>query len=465
MKIGQKFLLENVDIFHRLTNYKIELNKFHIEYFYLQLDEDIKIAYKKENLNYYCIVENKNETNKDSRNIVLKSKYKKAKKSRISQLIVKERYKFVVDEINFDLDVYLRNLSGLIILIAERGSINGDISIENRKIFKDLNLKEITDDECFSTENLVLWGNPNINFNFAQSLLAIKKNPTFKLNFPGYIDAYDGFRLALNQNVFNILRAKESYIEYSELENLKKLEILFLQNMSLLIISKELFEKDTYNDLFQNIREIYIKIKDRYDAEKNIKYFQKRDNTENIVKSLKFVKAKQYSNNFLKSSEFTDFLLDYEIFLTINNNFYKNRTTELKRFVVNYIYNKVSKIKDKLEYINEDSINRGIYECKQGLMEFETVLNIFNSIFDLSIFKKTLKKVKKLNKSLIKLEYKDELHKIINMYDKGDINKSLDVYRKNTAIDIFKHREKFLDNKDSFIKSLNKIENLIKIYY
>ena len=466
MEIERKFLLKDAFILRTLCNEKVTIYKSNITQFYTEITKNSEIRYRKKDDIYYLTTKIGSGIERDEFEVVVsKNEYNGSKPKRVSSFIEKDRYSFELDGVTHAIDIYSGELAGLFILEIEFETKEEALNFTLNPLFE--NAKEVTEDERYKNKNLSLFGSPSLEFDTKEIFKSVEKSPNLELNFPSYIDAYDGFRVLFYQIYLSILHHKKQYLETNDPHNLHQFRVGLRKTRSLLQISKNLYNKEILKTILKGLKTTAKQTNAQRDFDVFIEYLESVEGSEEVVKSLNFVSQNQISDidSFLNSKETKDFFMDYEAFLNDINGFYKENSYEMKKFVALCIRSEIIAIEKALFKLNSESHNDEFHEVRIDLKRLRYLLESFSHMFDISSMESLVKRLKFMQELFGNLQDRDVWCDIIDMYDKGSEKEFLLNQKEIISIEMFEIRGEILDKKAKFIKQIRKISKILKAYY
>lgn len=438
----RKFLLKNNDILTLLYEKKIPFYKSNITQFYSKFNKFKKEKFIKKDENYTILTKTLND--KFSINIT-KEEFEKA--LRISLEVRKTIYRFSFYECDFVLNDY----KDMFIL---------DVFSKDNKfleILNNLDFKEITNDKSY--KDLLFFKPLNLNFNNKEIFLNIKNSPFLKLSFPDFMDSYKAFLFLFNQLNLQILATQENYFLTKRSEFLFNLRQNTKSNLMLLEVLKDLLNEEMFESIKMNLKQNLDTIDEIYKLNSLINYLKTIKNSKNAVKSLEFVLKNQ--NEFLGFKKD----LNFEIFLKDFDEFYKNGSIILKKFIAKKIRTQIVLVQKSFFKLSSESLNSEFFEFRDKIQLLNELLFNFKDMFGLKQIDKLYKKTFKISFSLENLAIKNSWCKIINLYDKGENKAFLNNQKDEISVFMFEIRTKILFKKSNFIDEARKVFRVLKPYY
>ncbi|NLY03586.1 MAG: CHAD domain-containing protein, partial [Campylobacter sp.] len=328
-------------------------------------------------------------------------------------------------------------------------------------------VKEVTNDERYKNKNIALYGDPNLKINLDKVLSLVKKSPNLTLNFPSYIDAYQGFRLLFNQIYIDIDHYKNRYLISKDPEDLHQFRVSLRKTRSILKIAKELYNPEILTEILENFKVVAKSTNQRRDFDVFIEYLEGIEGSKDAVESLKFVINKQIygPEEMLNCLKYKMFFLDYDGFLADSEAFYRDKKIAIKPFVAKLIRTQIVEVEKKVIKLSAESLNSEFHQTRIELKRLRYLLESFASMFELKAINTFFKTVKEVQDLFGELQDRDVWCSIIDMYDKGDAGEFLKAQKSKISIDMFEIRREILDDKRKFMSQAMRVSRVLKVYY
>ncbi|EKO4721217.1 hypothetical protein P0L62_000987, partial [Campylobacter jejuni] len=256
-EIQKNFLLSDCALLENLKKDNIPFRNSKFETFYTQITSNHSVKFQSFCNEFYKITKFNNsilEQNQEEK--ISKKKFEKARKKIIGKSIKKERFEFKFCSLKSYIDIYEEpKICILKIFFPTLDSSN------EFKIPKDFKIqKELHHD--LNSKHIVLYGFEYQNFDIEKCFKIIEKNQNFSLDFPNYINAYDGFRIFL----FYLFKKLKFYWTLSlERKDKQSLcEFLFYSRSLYIVLSSmnTILDKNLSNILALKFKDITKKTQD-----------------------------------------------------------------------------------------------------------------------------------------------------------------------------------------------------------
>lgn len=392
-EIQKNFLLFDCTLLENLRKDNIAFKNYEFETFYTQITPNYSVKFQSFCNEFYKITKFNNsilEQNQEEK--ISKKKFEKARKKIIGKSIKKERFEFKFCSLKSYIDVYEE--PKICVLKVFFPTLD---NASEFKIPKDFKIqKELRHD--LDSKYIVLYGFEYQNFDTEKCFKNIEKNQNFTLDFPNFINAYDGFRIFL----FYLFRKLKLYWTLSLEKKDKQIlcEFLFYSRSLYVVLSSmnTILDQNLSNTLALKFKDITQKTQDILASE-------------NLNQDLLL---------FLSSEKIQNLFNDFDFFLK-ENSFYEGDCKDrfFKQLVALELRKKI------------------ILFRKNIFKNFD--LELFeNSFFELAVFLEyfyrflAMKNVNKLYEKYFKDRDKNIFSKIIN--DKNKFCKLLKKSGKNLKI-------------------------------
>lgn len=462
MEIERKFLLEDEKILKFIYSKKITIYKSKIHQFYTEITSSSETRYRKKDDLYYLSTKKGEGLARDEFEVIIsKDEYKQGYDKKISSLISKDRYSFEYQGLAYFVDIYKGLLSGLYILEIEFESKECALEFKPSDEISKFIIKEVTQDIEYKNKNLGLYDLPNLDIDLDKALNLIEKFPNLELNFPSYIDAYQGLRLLLNQIYFNAKFHKNQYEKSKDPENLHQFRVNLRKARSILKSSKDLYDEKIISQILKSIKSVAKSTNQRRDFDVFIEYLQGVDGSKEAVDSLKFV-----SNNQRVDLDFSDeILIDFKSLLADKEGFYSTKSIFLKPYISKVIRKEIVKIEKELLGLSAEVENEKFHIARVELKCLRYLLESFGAMFEIRVIDELFKRLKFMQELFGKLQDRDVWCDIIDMYDKGELGDFLRRQKSEISVEMFELRGEILSYRAKFLKSTKKTSRVLKAYY
>lgn len=464
MEIERKFLLKNSEILKFIYTSKVTIFKSKISQFYTEISPNDEVRYRKKDELFYLTTKKGSGLCRDEFEVVVsKDEFKDAYDKKISANILKDRYSFILDDLTYYVDIYKGSLGGLCILEIEFVELDKAEEFSLSDEISNFIQKDVTKDIRFKNKNLALYGSPELKIDLERTLNLIKKSPNLNLNFPSYIDAYQGLRLLLNQIYINLNFNKDKYLKTKNPENLHQFRVNLRKIRSILKSTRDLYDKDSLAKILDSFKIITKSTNQKRDFDVFIEYLKGIDGSKNAIDSLKFVSANQNEDFLNQDNEMI--LLDFEGFLGDESGFYSTKCVCLKQYISKVIRKEIVSIEKYLLDLSVEVENKDFHKTRIELKKLRYLLESFGDMFELKSVKELFQKLKDMQEIFGKLQDRDAWCDIIDMYDKGELGEFLRRQKSEIWIEMFELRGEILDNRAKFLKHTRRVSKILKAYY
>lgn len=465
-EIKRKFLLRTVGVLDEFMLDGITFKRVNLEQFYTQISTLNETKFRKIDDNF--IMEQKNlKTLLKSEIHITQKEYKKAQKNAISNIICKDKYLFKINNLPCKIDVYGKNLSGLVVLEIEFLNLNDATNFSSPLFLQKYILKEITDDENYKTLNLSLWGLENFKFDAKKTIEILDKNALKYLDFPNEISCIDGAKITFFNLAKLIQNQKMLYLKSSFKDSLFEFSLNLRKTRALLKLLSCIFdEKIAIN--FQNEFKILLN---------NTNKVQNIDNLIEFIKKMpKMAKFRQNLADFrsiqndklkifLTLQKNENLLKEWQILTKEQENIYKSNYLglRLKKVVSIALRKQIVKTEQKIFYLNQNSPNLHFFSTKVDFESLSFALNTYRNFFTQRVFEKFILQINEMQELFEKMQNLNEFLRLIdlNFDENGEENLKL---KNKISKQINKIKDKILHKKQKTINRLFRVSKILKIY-
>ncbi|ANE35308.1 putative CYTH domain protein [Campylobacter iguaniorum] len=457
LEIERKFLLNDTFLQNTLQTDGVEFKQLNITQFYTQISPVNETRYRKSDDEFFKTTKfGKGLIRQEHEIKISKQEYEKALKHAIALPISKTRYEFKLNNLPCNIDVYSDWLCDLAVFEIEFLTQNDAKEFVMPEFLAQNILKEITEDERYKNKNLALFGNPNFNFDYKNSLKMIEKLGEFKLFFPSLISTYDGIRMVLFQIYNTILSQKLNYLKTKDKASLQSLQneiyksLFFLKSFKF-AIDERICTK--FINIFEEISQKMLNLIEQNFLEEYIEAWQTSSNQAN-----NFYQNRQILEDeirlFLSSDEFEEILKEWEILLSDSDGFYISKYGQncLKSSVAYHLRLLCLGVLKSFYSMNNYA---NLYK---NLLNLKITLEYFGDIFVL----KTDKLVKKIDKVLKEINFILQSNNFAKM--KFDSDK-FSTFDKNIKKQNNKIQKKIQTKMQKINGKIHKLSRILKVYY
>ena len=406
LEIEKRYLCRANSLIKYLKKRKIRYSKSKLEQFYLIANVGETLRYRREENRYIknrkigtglVREELEEEIDRDS--------YEEAKRKNSGGVIKKYRYRFVLEDNLYELDIFKGKLEGLSILEVEFRDIESANSFIMPKILKRFIIKEITNENIYSNGALSKSMKVPLRRDSKISLNEIKKSDKIakKADFDLYISDYENSKYALINSFKRDLIAIDlnlsEFLTMNKIENIKNIESALFDIKSLLKCYKNYIKKRSYKNILININNIMAILDNTIKLNKSFKYLLKKSNKRGFdIKlfkdALKVAKLQKIDRDSIINSQIVD------IFKKLNSEI---SNIKFKKSIEKPFYYYQKDIKNEAKKALIKSINRGtIVDIYRAMRFYKRICKYINKEFK---FKKEYKKIKKLYYKLLCSSY------------------------------------------------------------
>ncbi len=408
LEIEKRFLCKT-NLINNLKKNSIHYTIAKLEQFYLVANIQETLRYRKED-NIYIKNQKKGSglVREEKEERVSKKEYKIAKKENCGGVIKKRRYKFLIDGMLYELDIFSGKLKGLAILEIEFKNIEDAKNYKPPKFLKDFIIKDITQESIYSNGALSKSMQIPLRKDSYLSLKDSKKtqNPNASLSL--YISEYENSRYALNNSIKELLISfKYNYKEFkakNEIDYLIKANRALDRIKTLIKYHKKYIKTANFSSILFNINNILLIFETTIQTHLQFKTLLKNKEKKKIKTSTKILK--ELIDIATKEKKLRANLIAKDI---------NKEIKALKNSLKNIKFNKIDKpfyyIKEKLLSKAKKSIKKTIAKAPlemqyKKLKELKTLHLYFKEDFTIEKEYKVIKKVYRFNSCLEKLEDK-----------------------------------------------------------
>lgn len=357
--IQRNFLLPNTTLLENLQKDGIIFKIFKCETFYTKITHNQNIKFQNINDSFYKITTLDSrilEQNKEEK--ITQKNYENAKKKLINRSIKKKRYEFKLCSYKSLIDVY-EEPKICILKIFFSTVVEADKFVLPREfnISKELHCS-------LDSKFIMLYGYEQLEFDIEKCFKIIEKNQNFTLEFPSYINAFDGSRIFL----FYLFRRLKFYWNLT-LENRKKeyfYEFFFYAKKIYIVLSsiEGIFEQKLCDSLALKFKAL---------SNKAYQNLTDEDNDKLLL--------------FLASEDMQNLFSDFDFFIR-ENSFYvgKDKDYFFKQIIANILRKKLIFLKKDLLKVSE------IEKIEIRFLELFVFLEYFYTFFHIKSLDKIYKK-------------------------------------------------------------------------
>lgn len=359
-EVQKRFLLENIDFLDGFLKENVSLER--ISVFYSQIDFFHEIKYKKNNKQYFCIKYNKFQDLTDKQSYKTNKKhFKKSSKKPLGDIIIKNKYSFFVENLQYFVYEFKASLKGLYILKIIFPTLEDALKFSLPSFVG--NAKDISENKNFYTKYLALYGNELKTYDINQCFKILEKHPELELSYPLAMKSIVAFRILLFSMFRQFRFYQYEFLKYKNQENLDK-------------IYKILYEINLFFDIFDNIFEKHIQ-------DEICKYFKnlaQEIQNKNLAQEL-FL---EHCVLILSSKKLLDNFSDFELVLREESDFFQGILAINLKMHISKVLRK------ELIFFKRDIYKHGNFE--QDFDRISFLLKYFSNIFkEKSLIKLTLK--------------------------------------------------------------------------
>lgn len=472
LEIERKFVLDAISAIKTLKDDGILIEQNEITQIYTKITPLEEIRFRKSGQNFTTAHKiGKGLMRKENENECSEKEFKTALKHALGMPINKTRFEFKLNNLPCNIDLHHEFLDGLITLEIEFLTV---ADAENFIIPEFLNRHikaEITEDERYKNKNLALFGLPEMEFNIAKAISIIDQNESIKLVFPSSLRAIDAARVMFFQIYKLVQIHKEIYLETSDEEALHQFRINLRKTRSLLKILPGIFDEKTTAHFNKNFKLIANSTNKKRDIDVFLEFLKEQKNSKLITQIL--LLEKQNLNSDIKemmSSETTqEIFKDWEVFLKEESDFYKGEKfdTPVKKLVARAFRVQILRVKKALLKLNEECANERFHATRIEIKRLRYLLEIFIDLYAIKSLEKAKERAKEIQEIFGDLQDRDIWLEILEQYLSNELLNAQIPDKLQTKIykQIYKLRDKILDKKGKFIRTLSKVSRNLKIYY
>ncbi len=456
MSIYQKKYLLKPSVTDYIQSHKPKKSK--ITQFYTKISLCYEVRYRAMDGRYFKTTKTGNQKERKHQvKEINKKSFEKAKRKKIGNVIHKDRYTLTISDQKYALDRYKKGLKPLYILEKSfKNSKKYQTFTPAKPLLKYIE-KDVSENERYYNKYLALLGNPNEEsyelYALFQDIQSHRIQEMHQLIFPE-MNIADGIRLILYKHLIDLCEAEKRLKKDHRFDDLKDFYHILTEIKVLLHTFRRLFDKQSFQKLYQNIRMIQKSaritdygnfFKDEltlleaiFDEKQTLHFIKKLDETTEIKKQkfIKFLTTREYRiivdqfQRLLKESKFIRTQYAQESSLGY-----------IARHTISKKYQKICRIAKKYEKCYE---KEGYKKITYDLNKLIILLNTFKSFYPPKHYKKFAKHAHKLQKIL---DAYLELHHDMKKLKFYIQDQSFNLQDQNRLLNHLKHYTKDQDKK------------------
>lgn len=265
LEIEKRYLCHAKELKKFLKKSQINYIIQNIEQFYLIAKPGETLRYRKDSNRYF-----KNQKRgsglirQEKEEEISKKEYLKAKAKNSGGVIKKDRYRFLIDNNLYELDIFKGTLKGLSILEIEFSDIYNANNYKIPQVLEPFIIKDITNENIYSNAALSRSMKIPLRSDSKLSLNEIKRDkkrllkPKLDLYISDYENSKDAFLNSINRLLLSYDENLNLFLNNNRIKNLKRANNALIKIKALIIGHKQYIKKDSYTDILFNINHLIL---------------------------------------------------------------------------------------------------------------------------------------------------------------------------------------------------------------
>jgi len=371
--------------------------------FYTTIKPEKEVCYRQLDDHYFKTVTYGTDASRgEEETEISEKKFQKKFKERIKEPIKKTRYIFELEEKEYSIEVFKKDLKDLYLLEIEFPTREAFEAFELPPLLKAHVIKEVSFEESYKSKNIILHGKPQTDYDpdafFTE--LDNKKIDELESYFIPNLSSLDALRVILYKYALSILFYKKRILLHNDPEDLHQFRVNIRKSRAFLKEFAFLFPEKQYLHFYETLKSFATQTNQKRDLDvikENLgKLTQKHSSIQKDIKQQR-TDEQQHIREMLESQPFEDFFLAYQQALKdttcLSHDNKQKMIEESARKVIKKLHSRIVK---KIVTLEKSYSDNELHKIRISLKKLRYLLEEFQHIFGEKKIRRMIEKSKKL---------------------------------------------------------------------